>query len=162
VGTATILIAGMAALTEIDIKKIVALSTLSQLGVIMTSVGAGHTAAAFLHLVLHAFFKAILFISVGFIIHGAADYQDTRKVSLPSQTYPIIMAVFLGANFRLCGLPFMRGFFSKDMCIELSLRAARGASLMVWFFLATSLTRAYTVRLALMGFGQVSKNYAFD
>ena len=82
VGLATIVIAGASAIWEIDIKKIVALSTLSQLGLIVTTISLGAWRIAFIHLLSHAFFKALLFITVGNIIHLSEDYQDIRKAAL--------------------------------------------------------------------------------
>jgi NADH-ubiquinone oxidoreductase chain 5 len=76
VGTLTIMIAGLAAILEIDIKKIIALSTLRQLGIIIIILGAGNPILAYFHLLSHAFFKAILFICAGIIIHNIKDYQD--------------------------------------------------------------------------------------
>ena len=112
VGTITILIAGVSALIESDMKKIVALSTLRQLGLIIASVGLGLYLVAFTHLLAHAFFKALLFIAVGNIIHLSDDFQDLRKGGLTS--YSRISLAFRGlANLSLCGLPFSRGFFSK-------------------------------------------------
>jgi len=81
-GTCTILIAGGAAILEIDIKKIIALSTLSQLGVIIIVLGAGSPILSYFHLLSHAFFKAILFICAGLVIHNIKDYQDIRKMGL--------------------------------------------------------------------------------
>lgn len=81
VGLATTTMAGFRALWELDIKKIVALSTLRQLGLIMATVGLGIYPLAFFHLLTHAYFKALLFISVGRIIHLSSDYQDLRKIS---------------------------------------------------------------------------------
>jgi NADH-ubiquinone oxidoreductase chain 5 len=142
--------AGMAALKETDIKKVVALSTLSQLGVIMTTMGAGLWPLAFFHLLSHAYFKALLFITVGAIIHLSRDYQDLRKVRLVRNTCPTILAFRLGANLSLCGIPFSRGFFSKDACIELFVGGTRMGSLRIVFYLATALTAAYTARLLIL------------
>lgn len=81
IGTLTILIAGIAALREVDLKKIVALSTLSQLGLIISSLGIGLWKVAFFHLLCHAYIKALLFLSVGNIIHYSNRYQDMRLVA---------------------------------------------------------------------------------
>merc|ERR1712002_1066430 len=81
-GTLTIFMAGCAAILEIDIKKVIALSTLSQLGVIIIIIGAGAPVLAYFHLLSHAFFKAILFICAGIIIHNIKDYQDIRKIRI--------------------------------------------------------------------------------
>merc|ERR1712157_225677 len=79
-GILTIVIAGIAALIEIDIKKIIALSTLRQLGIMMIVLGIGNPILSFFHLISHAFFKAMLFICAGIIIHNIKDYQDIRKI----------------------------------------------------------------------------------
>ena len=112
-GRATMLIAGVRALFETDIKKIVALSTLSQLGLIIISLGIGGWIITFAHLLAHAYFKALLFMAVGTSIHMADDYQDLRKASLSLSSR--ITLTFIGvANLRLCGFPFLAGFYSKD------------------------------------------------
>lgn len=138
--------AGTAAIFETDMKKIVALSTLSQLGVIMTTLGAGMASVAFMHLLAHAFFKALLFISVGRIIHLSRDYQDLRKVGVSAHISPVTLRFCALANMSLCGLPFCRGFYSKDLCIELFLTSTLHSPLSIIFFLATLLTCAYTAR----------------
>merc|ERR1711887_500146 len=106
-GALTIFIAGCAAILEIDIKKVIALSTLSQLGVIIIIIGAGAPVLAYFHLLSHAFFKAILFICAGIIIHNIKDYQDIRKIRISKNFIPITTAVILIANISLCGLPFL-------------------------------------------------------
>ena len=146
IGALTILMAGSAAMIEGDIKKIVALSTLSQLGVMMITLGAGFFVAGYLHMVSHAFFKALLFITVGARIHIANDYQDLRKVSLLSSRCTATLAFRLVANLSLCGLPFTSGFFSKDLCIELTASSDTGGAMLVILYLATGLTAAYTAR----------------
>merc|ERR1711983_385072 len=84
IGTFTIFMAGCAAMLEIDIKKVIALSTLSQLGIIIIIIGGGAPVLAYFHLLSHAFFKAILFICAGMIIHNIKDYQDIRKIGTSS------------------------------------------------------------------------------
>ena len=105
-------------MVEIDIKKIVALSTLRQLGVIITSIGSGIFNLAFFHLLSHAFFKALIFMSIGRIIHIVNDYQDLHKASMAPHHSSASLAFLVRANASLCGLPFLRGFYSKDLCIE--------------------------------------------
>ena len=146
VGSLTIFIAGLAALRETDIKKVVALSTLRQLGVIIATLGAGLNFLAFFHLISHAFFKALLFISVGRMIHLASSYQDLRKASLLRRVQPSSVRLSLLASISLCGIPFTRGFYSKDLCIEINLILSGSFPLLVLFFLATVLTCAYSVR----------------
>jgi len=118
VGSLTMFIARTAAFFEIDIKKIVALSTLRQLGVIMTSIGAGYRNLAFFHLLSHAYFKALLFIRTGNLIHAAGRFQDSRAMGGMSEIIPFTNRVLITASFRLCGLPFISAFYSKEIIIE--------------------------------------------
>merc|ERR1712243_480420 len=92
---------------EIDIKKVIALSTLRQLGVMMTIIGAGKPLLAYLHLLSHAYFKAILFICAGIIIHNIKDYQDIRTMGDMYISMPKVSSIINVANIRLCGLVFM-------------------------------------------------------
>merc|ERR1712107_891397 len=110
--------AGITAMIEIDIKKVIALSTLRQLGVIIIILGIGNPILSFFHLISHAFFKAILFICAGIIIHNIKDYQDIRKIRIILNILPITFRLIIVANLRLCGLPFLRGFYSKDIILE--------------------------------------------
>ena len=109
------LIARIRALFEIDIKKIIALSTLRQLGLIVSRIGLGLSNIAFFHLLTHAYFKALLFIAVGSLIHLSSDFQDLRKVHVSYNFSPVRTSYALLSKFRLCGLPFISGFFSKDL-----------------------------------------------
>merc|ERR1712025_563868 len=120
-GILTIVIAGIAALIEIDIKKIIALSTLRQLGIMMIVLGIGNPILSFFHLISHAFFKAMLFICAGIIIHNMNEYQDIRKMGTGRTNLRLTGRVIIIANLRLCGLPFLRGFYSKDFIIEIIL-----------------------------------------
>ena len=117
-GSLTIFIARLSAFFEIDIKKIVALSTLSQLGVIITAMGAGFSILGFFHLLTHAFFKALLFISAGNLIHSSERYQDIRTIGGTREVIPLTKRVIIGASMRLCGLPFISAFYSKELIIE--------------------------------------------
>lgn len=142
--------AGLAAIVELDIKKIVALSTLRQLGVIVAALGAQLFPIGFFHLLSHAYFKALLFISVGAMIHLAGDYQDMRIISLAPSTVNMRFAFFVLANLSLCGLPFTGGFYSKDSCIELFIYDYSSLIPSTIFLMATALTRAYTARFILL------------
>ena len=115
IGTLTILIAGIAALKETDAKKIVALSTLSQLGLIISALGLCLHKIAFFHLITHAFIKAMLFISIGNLIHSSIDYQDIRKSRIIFNMFPMSRCFFFIGNLGLCGFPFLAGFYSKDL-----------------------------------------------
>jgi NADH-ubiquinone oxidoreductase chain 5 len=142
--------AGVSALYELDIKKIVALSTLSQLGLIITTIGLGLFEVAFFHLLTHAFFKALLFMSVGNIIHLSRDFQDLRKVGLIEFCYPVSLSFAVVANCRLCGFPFMAGFYSKDLILETALRSTSRVTFDLLIYLAVALTVAYTVRFTVL------------
>ena len=117
-GVLTILIARIRAFFEKDIKKIVALSTLRQLGVIITSLGAGFSLLGFFHLLSHAFFKALLFVRAGRLIHNSNRYQDLRKIGGSADVLPFTKRIMIGCLIRLCGLPFISAFYSKEIIIE--------------------------------------------
>lgn len=160
-GTVTILIAGLAAILEMDIKKIIALSTLSQLGIMIMILGIGNPTVAYFHLLSHAFFKAILFICAGMIIHAIKDYQDIRKIGLGKVSLPITMAIIIVANLSLCGLPFLRGFYSKDMILEIILIGGIRIFMLVIVLLSTFLTVAYSCRLRFLVGLNLSKSESF-
>jgi len=146
IGGLTIIIAGIGAIFEIDIKKIIALSTLRQLGVIIIVIGAGFSLLGFFHLVSHAFFKAILFICAGNLIHNYKDYQDIRLMSSRATFLPFTISVFIVANFRLCGLPFMAGFYSKDLILEIILIGSLNNLILLIIIIGTILTVIYSFR----------------
>lgn len=147
--TITCLIAGLSANTECDIKKIIALSTLSQLGVIIIRLGMGLPLLAFFHLITHALFKALLFLCAGTLIHLHHHSQDLRFIGnltlqIPSITSPIIVS-----NLALCGSPFLAGFYSKDLILEIALFNPYSLVIIILFFFATGLTVRYTLRFCL-------------
>lgn len=147
IGIITIIIAGMTAIIEIDIKKIIALSTLRQLGIMMLILGSGNPILSFFHLISHAFFKAMLFMCAGIIIHNIKDYQDIRKMGLRFFNLNFSISIIIIANIRLCGLPFLRGFYSKDLIIEIIIM--KGINIIIFFILilGTILTVIYSCRL---------------
>merc|ERR1711974_541936 len=120
-----------------DIKKVIALSTLSQLGIIIIIIGAGAPVLAYFHLLSHAFFKAILFICAGIIIHNIKDYQDIRKIRIISNVIPITFRVIIVANLSLCGLPFLRGFYSKDIILEVIIISTTRLFIFIMIIIAT-------------------------
>ena len=146
-GALTILIAGLTAIIEIDIKKVIALSTLSQLGVIMIIIGLGSPILAYFHLLSHAFFKAILFICAGILIHNMKDFQDIRKIGLRYNFIPTVRAIIVTANLSLCGLPFLRGFYSKDIILEVMLLRGLNTTILTLVLGGTFLTVAYSSRM---------------
>lgn len=120
VSVVTMFISGLVAVYEFDLKKVIALSTLSQLGVIMFSISLGLYLVAFFHLIIHALFKAILFLCAGAIIHGIGGSQDIRFYGGQIVNYPVIRVCLNIANLSLCGIPFISGFYSKDLIVELA------------------------------------------
>lgn len=119
IGVLTCLIARSSAYLEVDLKKIIALSTLSQLGVIILSLGIGYPTLTYFHLVTHALFKALLFICAGNIIHRINNNQDIRIIGYLTNCIPLTVTVLNIANISLCGLPFLAGFYSKDLIVEM-------------------------------------------
>jgi len=116
--TITIIMAGLSAITECDIKKIIALSTLSQLGIIITRLGLGFAQLAYFHIIMHALFKALLFICAGLMIHTHQHNQDLRWMGNISKNIPVTLTCITVANIALCGLPYLSGFYSKDLILE--------------------------------------------
>lgn len=117
-GLLTSFIAGLSANFEVDLKKIIALSTLRQLGIIIVRVRLGNLEIAYFHLVIHAVFKALLFLCGGKIIHLMGGYQDIRFMGGISLRIVLSITCLNIANFSLCGIPFMSGFYSKDLIFE--------------------------------------------
>lgn len=140
----------MGALAESDIKKVVALSTLRQLGVIVVAVRLGIPVVAFFHLVVHAFFKALLFISAGNIIHNSRDYQDLRTIGRIGQEIELSKAIVVFTKLSLCGLPFCSAYFSKELVLE-RLATNRKAVFITYGLIWTgvALTCAYSLRFVL-------------
>nr|AJQ21368.1 NADH dehydrogenase subunit 5 [Doryteuthis opalescens] len=114
----TTIMSGVCALYEYDMKKMIALSTLSQLGVMMMSLGLGMPMLALFHLYTHAMFKALLFMCGGNIIHCYSGKQDMRQISNVSNLLPVTSTFLNISNMALCGMPFLAGFYSKDLIIE--------------------------------------------
>lgn len=137
---------------ELDMKKIIALSTLRQLGVIFFRLGIGQPFLSFFHLVSHAYFKAILFMAAGAIIHRVKDYQDLRKIGGYAGNLFRISIVILVRNLSLCGLPFISGFYSKDLILEILIIIDVRLVTIAVAMLATLLTIAYSCRFALIMF----------
>nr|AZL92898.1 NADH dehydrogenase subunit 5 [Parborlasia corrugatus] len=149
ISVVTMLMAGIAANLENDLKKIVALSTLSQLGVMMSSLGLGMWKLALFHLYTHALFKALLFLCAGSFIHRSQHGQDLRLVGSVWGQVPVIVSCFHVSNLALCGAPFLAGFYSKDLILEFSLFSVSNLLALFMFFLATGLTVSYSTRLSL-------------
>nr|AFR45277.1 NADH dehydrogenase subunit 5 [Mytilus californianus] len=117
----TLVLAGSSAVFAFDLKKVIALSTLSQLSLMMFSISILLPLVAFFHLVTHAVFKALLFLGAGGVIHSNQSIQDIRGLSSLWQSLPVSMGAMSVAIVSLSGAPFMSGFYSKDLIIELSM-----------------------------------------
>nr|AFV08409.1 NADH dehydrogenase subunit 5 [Lucilia cuprina] len=143
----TMFMAGLGANYEFDLKKIIALSTLSQLGLMMSILSMGYYKLAFFHLLTHALFKALLFMCAGAIIHNMNNSQDIRLMGSLSLMMPLTFSCFNVANLALCGMPFLAGFYSKDLILEtVSLSYINMFSFFLYFF-STGLTVCYSFRL---------------
>nr|WBU94605.1 NADH dehydrogenase subunit 5 [Ceratitis rosa]WBU94618.1 NADH dehydrogenase subunit 5 [Ceratitis rosa] len=143
----TMFMAGLGANFEFDLKKIIALSTLSQLGLMMSILSMGFYKLAFFHLLTHALFKALLFMCAGAIIHNMNNSQDIRLMGGLGVYMPLTSGCFNVANLALCGMPFLAGFYSKDLILEVvSLSYVNMFSFFLYFF-STGLTVCYSFRL---------------
>jgi NADH-quinone oxidoreductase subunit L len=162
VGITTALIGAMGALGQNDIKKILAYSTISQLGLMVTALGAGLPDAAFAHLFTHAFFKACLFLAAGSILHSLHhaqqqahthfDVQDIRNLGGLRKKLPVVFGVFIIAGSSLAGLPFFSGFLSKDAILTGLMHWKSNEPSWRWLvvlgaFIVSFLTVVYTFRM---------------
>lgn len=147
IGTLTIFMAGLGANFEFDLKKIIALSTLRQLGLIMGTLSLGMYKLAFFHLLTHALFKALLFMCAGAIIHNLKDTQDIRFIGNLMVHMPLTCTCLNISNLALCGIPFLAGFYSKDLILEMVRLSYLNILIFLLFFISTGLTVCYSFRL---------------
>jgi len=120
IGGITTFVAGSIGCFQNDIKKIIAYSTCSQLGYMFLICGLSHFNVSFFHLFNHAFFKALLFLGAGSVIHAVVDEQDIRKMGGLFNILPLTYITFFIASLALAGTPYLTGFYSKDLLIELT------------------------------------------
>nr|DAZ87541.1 TPA_asm: NADH dehydrogenase subunit 5 [Trichosia splendens] len=143
----TMFMSGLGANFEFDLKKIIALSTLSQLGLMMMILSLGYYKLAFFHLLTHAIFKALLFMCAGSIIHNMLNSQDIRMMGGLCMSMPITSCFLNIANLALSGMPFLAGFYSKDMILEYASLSYMNSLIFFFFFFSTGLTVSYSFRL---------------
>jgi NADH-quinone oxidoreductase subunit L len=152
-GAATLLMAGLIALVQTDIKRVIAYSTMSQIGYMFLGAGIGAYANAMFHLMTHAFFKALLFMAAGIVIHALAGEQDMRKMGGLRRFLPKTYWAFVVGALALTGIPPFSGFFSKDALLAPALAAGwYGQLLWVAGMVGTFLTGLYTFRMLFMAF----------
>jgi NADH-quinone oxidoreductase subunit L len=154
-GAATLLMAGLIALVQVDIKRVIAYSTMSQIGYMFVGAGSGAYPNGMFHLMTHAFFKALLFLAAGIAIHALTGEQDIRRMRGLGRTMPRTRIAFLIGSLALVGVPPFAGFFSKDSILAAVLdRGAFGAVLFACGIAGAFLTGVYTFRLFFIVFGR--------
>ncbi len=151
VGVTTAVVSATIGLVQNDIKRVLAYSTVSQLGLMFVAMGVGAYAAGIFHLYTHAFFKALLFLGSGAVIHALAGEQDLRRMGGLKKDLPVTYWTFLAGTLAIAGVPLLSGFFSKD---ELLYRAFSNGHPYLWFFasVASLLTACYMFRLFFLTF----------
>src|SRR5262249_29147179 len=151
IGVATALAAGTIGLVQNDIKRVLAYSTVSQLGYMFLAMGVGAYAAGIFHLYTHAFFKALLFLGSGAVIHALGGEQDLRNMGGLKRQLPLTFWTFLIGALAIAGVPGLAGFFSKD---EILYNTFAGGHLVLWTIglLTSLLTAIYMFRLVFLTF----------
>nr|AFU50203.1 NADH dehydrogenase subunit 5 [Imatidium capense] len=166
----TMFMAGLGANFEYDLKKIIALSTLSQLGLMLTILFLGDIYLAYFHLIIHALFKALLFMCAGFFIHVFLNCQDIRYMGNMNLMFPIVTTYFNICSMSLCGLPFLSGFYSKDLIAEFISMSYFNGFIYLLFFVSVGFTVSYSYRLYkysmggsfyFFSLGNLSENWGF-
>nr|YP_009654895.1 NADH dehydrogenase subunit 5 [Eocanthecona thomsoni]QCI09871.1 NADH dehydrogenase subunit 5 [Eocanthecona thomsoni] len=143
----TMFMSGLAANFEYDLKKIIALSTLSQLGLMLSILFMGFNVHAYFHMLIHAFFKALMFLCAGLIIHCMSDCQDIRYMGYLINSIPFTCSCFCISNLSLCGFPFLSGFYSKDLVLEQLSYSFNNLYIFMLFYFSVGLTVCYSFRL---------------
>nr|UPL66044.1 NADH dehydrogenase subunit 5 [Arbanatus sp.] len=143
----TMTMAGLGAMFEYDLKSVIALSTLGQLGLMMMMIFVGDELMSFFHLLNHAFFKSLLFLCAGLIIHCIGDTQDIRDLGCSLSFLPVTMGCFCISSLSLCGVPFLTGFYSKHMLFDLLLSNSLSWAMVLMFLVSMVTTIMYSTRL---------------
>lgn len=150
IGLATTLVAAFMALRQNDIKKVLAYSTVSQLGLMFVALGFGAYTVALFHVTTHAFFKALLFLGSGSVIHGMHEEQDIRKMGGLAKLMPITHVTFLIGTMAIAGIPFLSGFYSKDEILAQALH--HNPAVYAILVVAVTMTAIYMFRLYFLTF----------
>nr|YP_010411925.1 NADH dehydrogenase subunit 5 [Notostomum cyclostomum]URP31059.1 NADH dehydrogenase subunit 5 [Notostomum cyclostomum] len=143
----TTLVASMCAIMENDMKKIVALSTLSQLGLMMTTLSLGMLNMCFMHMVVHAMFKALLFLCVGILINYNSHSQDLRWVGNLAYNMPVTSSCMLISILSMSGFPFLSAFYTKDLIMEYCVCYMNNMFMMIFMYVSIGLTMFYSLRM---------------
>jgi len=160
-GGITSFIAATIGLFQNDIKKVIAYSTCSQLGYMVLSCGLNNYSGSLFHLMNHAFFKALLFLSAGAIIHSMLDQQDVRRMGMLLKYLPVSYIMILIGSLTIMGIPFLTGFYSKDFILEY----IYSSNIFLNFFLyslgifSAALTSFYSIKLLFLTFYNVHNSY---
>ena len=159
IGAATAFFAATIALAQTDIKKVLAYSTVSQLGLMFVALGVGAYGVAIFHVTTHAFFKACLFLGAGSVIHALSGEQDILKMGGLARKIPVTFVTFAIATAAIAGIPPLAGFFSKDEILWFSFASARGGSTFLWLVAsaASLMTSFYMFRLLWLTFFGASR-----
>ena len=154
VGAMTAIFAATIGLTQFDIKRVIAYSTCSQLGYMFFAAGVSAYPASMFHLTTHAFFKALLFLGAGSVIHAMSDEQDMRKMGGIWKKIPITYALMWVGSLALAGIPFFAGYYSKDLILEAAWAASSNSGYFAFWLgcLAAFLTAFYSWRVLLLTF----------
>jgi len=153
-GAITALFAASCAISQNDIKKIIAYSTTSQLGLMVFAIGLNLPLLAFFHICTHGFFKAMLFLCSGSIIHALSNEQDLRKMGGLAFSLPVTSACLTLGSAALFGTPFLAGFYSKDLILETAAASPTNLIAFLLVIVATGLTAAYSARIISAAFSQ--------
>lgn len=153
-GSISALLGASAGLLENDLKKVIAFSTTSQLGYMVVACGISQYSLSLFHLINHAFFKALLFLSAGAVLHAVMDEQDMRKMGGLSINIPITYVSFIIGSLSLMAFPFLTGFYSKDYLLEILLIPNNFTHTIAYILtlFAAFLTSIYSIRLLILTF----------
>jgi NADH-quinone oxidoreductase subunit L len=164
IGVATLTMAGLIALVQTDIKRVIAYSTMSQIGYMFCAVGIGAYSAGIYHLLTHAFFKALLFLGAGVVIHALDDEQDIRKMGGLRKFMPYTAALMWIGGLALSGIPPFAGFFSKDQILADAMHVGGIVGWIVWSLglVGAFVTSLYTFRMLLTVFSGRPSPYAAE